>query len=85
MQNAKGKPGSHEHRLDVTRMPWIGVIMSLIKKVTVGALAAVGVLTLIGRGAKSPAVTESESKRVAAPRARKRAKRRSKPKHAKTS
>ena len=58
--------------------------MSLITKVAVGALAAVGALTLMGRSGKSPPATESESEKAAAPKARKRAKRRSKPKHAKT-
>jgi hypothetical protein len=58
--------------------------MSLITKVAVGALAAVGALTLMGRGAKSPAAIESEPEKAPASRPRKRAKRRSKPKHAKT-
>jgi len=58
--------------------------MSLITKVAVGALAAVGALTLIGRGGKSPAAPESRRESGPAPRSRKRAKRRSKPKHAKT-
>jgi hypothetical protein len=58
--------------------------MSLITKVAVGALAAVGALTLMGRGAKSPNAAESESEKAPAPKPRKRAKRRSKPKHAKT-
>ena len=58
--------------------------MSLITKVAVGALAAVGALTLMGRGAKSPAVTGSSPEDAQAPKPRKRAKRRGKPKHAKT-
>jgi hypothetical protein len=55
--------------------------MSLIKKVTVGALAAVGALTLLGRGAKAPVVAESEPEKSPLPKHRKRARRR-KPKRA---
>jgi hypothetical protein len=57
--------------------------MSLIKKVTVGALAAAGLVALMSRGTKSPPVSETEPK-APAPRRRKQAKRRNKAKRAKT-